>query len=39
MTDSRIIDIVSDLLGDTAILRHSYLFAKLPSDPKQVSWH
>ena len=32
VTDSRIIDVVSDLLGDTVILRHSHLFAKLPGD-------
>ena len=38
-TDRRIIDVVSDLLGDTVILRHSHLFAKLPSDAKRVSWH
>ena len=37
VTDSRIIDVVSDLLGDTVILRHSHLFAKLPGDPKRVS--
>ena len=39
VTDSRIIDAVSDLLGDTVVLRHSRLFAKLPGDPKRVSWH
>ena len=39
VTDSRIIDVVSDLLGDTVVLRHSHLFAKLLGDPKQVSWH
>ena len=39
VTDSRIIDIVADLLGDTVVLRHSHLFAKLPGDPKRVSWH
>ena len=39
VTDSRIIAVVSDLLGDTVILRHSHLFAKLPGDPKRVSWH
>ena len=36
VTDSRIIDVVADLLGDTVILRHSHLFAKLPGDPKRV---
>ena len=39
MTDSRIIDVVADLLGDTVVLHHSHLFAKLPGDPKRVSWH
>ena len=39
VTDSRIIDVVSDLLGDTVVLRHSHLFAKLLGDPKRVSWH
>ena len=38
-TGSRIIDVVSDLLGDTVVLRHRHLFAKLPGDPKRVSWH
>ena len=33
VTDSRIIDVVSDLLGDTVVLRHSHLFAKLPATP------
>ena len=28
-----------DLLGDTVVLRHSHLFAKLPGDPKRISWH
>ena len=39
VTDSRIIDVVSDLQDDTVVLRHSHLFAKLPGDPKRVSWH
>ena len=39
ITEPRIIDVVADLLGDTVVLRHSHLFAKLPGDPKQVSWH
>ena len=38
-TEPRIIDVVADLLGDTVVLRHSHLFAKLPGDPKRVSWH
>ncbi|MEM7363438.1 MAG: phytanoyl-CoA dioxygenase family protein [Pseudomonadota bacterium] len=39
VTNQRILDIVSDLLGDTVILRHSHFFAKLPGDGKKVSWH
>ena len=39
VSDSRIIDGVADLLGDTVVLRHSHLFAKLPGDPKRVIWH
>ena len=39
VTNRRILDIVSDLLGDTVILRHSHFFAKLPGDGKKVSWH
>ena len=39
VTEPRIIDVVADLLGDTVVLRHSQLFAKLPGDPKRVSWH
>ena len=39
VTDSRIIDVVADLLGDTVTLRHSHLFAKLAGDPKRVNWH
>ena len=39
MTESRILDYVQDLLGETVILRHSHFFAKLPGDGKRVSWH
>ena len=39
VTEPRIIDVVADLLGDTVVLRHSHLFAKLPGDPKRVSSH
>ena len=39
VTEPRIIDVASDLLGDSVVLRHSHLFAKLPGDPKRVSWH
>ena len=35
----RWIEVVADLLGDTVVLRHSHLFAKLPADPKRASWH
>jgi len=39
VTDSRILDHIQDLLGETVILRHSHFFAKLPGDGKRVSWH
>ena len=39
VTDSRIIDVVADLLRDSVILRHSHLFTKLPGDAKRVAWH
>ena len=39
VTDSRILDYVQDLVGETVILRHSHFFAKLPGDGKQISWH
>lgn len=39
VTESRIIDVVQDLLGETVICRHSHFFCKLPGDGKQVSWH
>ncbi|MXY00886.1 MAG: phytanoyl-CoA dioxygenase family protein, partial [Chloroflexi bacterium] len=39
VTEPRIIDVVADLLGDSVILRHSHLFAKLPGDAKRVAWH
>ena len=39
VTDSRIIDIMEDMLGETVILRHSHFFAKLPGDGMRVSWH
>ncbi len=39
VTDSRIIDVMEDMLGDTVILRHSHFFAKLPGDGMRVSWH
>ena len=39
VTEPRIIDVVADLLGDSAILRHSHLFAKLAGDAERVAWH
>ena len=39
VTNSRILDVVQDLLGETMILRHSHFFCKLPGDGKRVSWH
>ena len=39
VTDSRILDIIQDLLGESIILRHSHFFVKLPGDGKHVSWH
>lgn len=39
VTESRIIDVVQDLLGETVICRHSHFFCKLAGDGKQVSWH
>lgn len=39
VTDSRIIDVMEDMLGETVILRHSHFFAKLPGDGMRVSWH
>ena len=38
-TESRILDYIQDLLGETVIIRHSHFFAKLPGDGKRVSWH
>ena len=35
----KLLDLVSDMLGDTVICRHSHFFAKLPYDEKRVSWH
>ena len=39
VTNSRILDVIQDLLGDTVILRHSHFFVKVPGDGKRVSWH
>lgn len=34
----KLLDLVSDMLGDTVICRHSHFFAKLAYDEKRVSW-
>ena len=39
VTDSRILDYVQDLLGETVILWGSHYFNKMPGDGKRVSWH
>ena len=38
-TDSRILDYVQDLLGETVILWATHFFNKIPGDLKRVSWH
>jgi non-haem Fe2+, alpha-ketoglutarate-dependent halogenase len=39
LTDSRIIDSVSDLLGENVIAWGSHFFCKMPRDGKAVAWH
>ena len=39
VSNSRILDVVQDLLGETLILRSSYFFIKLPGEGIRVSWH
>ena len=39
LTDSRIVDCVSDLLGDDVIGWGSHFFCKMPGDGKAVAWH
>jgi non-heme Fe2+,alpha-ketoglutarate-dependent halogenase len=39
VTNSHILDVMQDLLGDTVILQHSHFFVKLAGDGKRVSWH
>ena len=39
VSDSRILDYVQDLLGETVILWGSHYFNKMPGDGKRVSWH
>ncbi len=39
LTNSRIVDCVSDLLGDNVIGWGSHFFCKMPHDGKTVAWH
>lgn len=39
LTDARIVDRVSDLLGDDVIGWGSHFFCKMPHDGKTVAWH
>lgn len=39
LTDSRLIDVVSDLLGENVIGWGSHFFCKMPHDGKAVAWH
>jgi hypothetical protein len=39
LTDRRIVDCVSDLLGDNVIGWGSHFFCKMPHDGKAVAWH
>ena len=39
VSNSNLIDIIEDLLGENIVLRHSHFFVKLPGDGKRVSWH
>lgn len=39
LADPRIVDVVSDLLGDDVIGWGSHFFCKLPGDGKRVDWH
>ncbi len=39
LTDSRIIDVVADLLGENVIAWGSHFFCKMPRDGKAVAWH
>ena len=38
-TNSKILDYVSDILGDHFVLWGSHFFCKMPGDGKTVSWH
>lgn len=39
LTDSRIVNLVKDLLGENVIAWGSHFFCKMPHDGKQVAWH
>ncbi len=39
LTDRRIVEYVSDLLGENVIAWGSHFFCKLPGDGKAVAWH
>ena len=39
LTDSRIVDCVSDLFGENVIGWGSHFFCKMPGDGKSVAWH
>lgn len=39
LTEPRILDCVSDLLGDNVIAWGSHFFCKMPHDGKAVAWH
>ncbi len=39
LTDRRIVDYVSDLLGENVVGWGSHFFCKLPGDGKRVDWH
>jgi ectoine hydroxylase-related dioxygenase (phytanoyl-CoA dioxygenase family) len=39
LTDSRIVDFVSDLLGEDVIAWGSHFFCKMPGDGRAVAWH
>ncbi len=39
LTDSRIVDVVADLLGQDVIAWGSHFFCKMPHDGKSVAWH
>jgi ectoine hydroxylase-related dioxygenase (phytanoyl-CoA dioxygenase family) len=38
-TDSRILDLVEDIVGPNIIVWGTHFFCKIPHDPKSVPWH